>query len=146
MNRIMTGFPHSELPPIALTTRDADRLRNLAEVAAEKFPATAEFLASEVERAEILANAGQLRGLVTMGSEVVFRDDENGRSRIVTLVYPDEADLDAGKISVLTPIGAALIGLSTGQTIEFRLPDGRWRSITVVEVHAGADLDAPVQS
>jgi len=51
----------------------------------------------------------------------------------VTLVYPEEADVEAGKISVLTPIGAALIGLSAGQTIEFRIPGGRWRSLTLLK-------------
>jgi regulator of nucleoside diphosphate kinase len=52
----------------------------------------------------------------------------------VTLVYPEAADVDAGKISILTPIGAALIGLSVGQTIEFQTPGGRWRSLTVLKV------------
>jgi regulator of nucleoside diphosphate kinase len=53
----------------------------------------------------------------------------------VTLVYPHEADLDAGRISVLTPVGAALIGLSVGQSIEWQSPTGGWRSLTVLRVH-----------
>ncbi|HBR45490.1 MAG TPA: nucleoside diphosphate kinase regulator, partial [Afipia sp.] len=54
--------------------------------------------------------------------------------RAMPLVYPEAADVDAGRISILTPIGAALIGLSVGQTIEFQTPGGRWRSLTVLRV------------
>jgi regulator of nucleoside diphosphate kinase len=50
------------------------------------------------------------------------------------LVYPKSADIEAGRISVLTPIGAALIGLSAGQAISFATPSGELRSLTVVEV------------
>ena len=67
-------------------------------------------------------------------STVRFVDEAHGQERTVTLVYPHEADIEAGKISVLTPIGAALIGLSTGQTIEFQTPAGGWRSLTVTKV------------
>jgi regulator of nucleoside diphosphate kinase len=54
--------------------------------------------------------------------------------RRATLVYPDEADLDAGRISVMTPIGAALIGLSVSQSIEWQTLSGGWRSLTVLAV------------
>ena len=114
---------------------DADRLRNIAEAAADKYPQTTDFLAREIERAEILPDARLLPGLVTMDSEVTFRDDISLQERAVTLVYPEAADVDAGRISILTPIGAALIGLSVGQTIEFQTPGGRWRSLTVLKVH-----------
>lgn len=121
-----------ELPPISIRMCDADRLRNIAEAASEKYPQTTEFLAREIDRAEILTDA--LPGLVTMESDVTFRDDISLQERSVTLVYPEAADVDAGKISILTPIGAALIGLSVGQTIEFQTPGGRWRSLTVLKV------------
>jgi len=124
-----------ELPPISLRMCDADRLRNIAEAASDKYPQTTDFLAREIERAEILPDARMLPGLVTMDSEVMFRDDISLQERSVTLVYPEAADVDAGKISILTPIGAALIGLSVGQTIEFQTPGGRWRSLTVLRVN-----------
>lgn len=124
-----------ELPPISLRMCDADRLRNIAEAAADKYPQTTEFLAREIERAEILPDARLLPGLVAMNSEVTFRDDISTQERTVTLVYPEAADVDAGKISILTPIGAALIGLSVGQTIEFQTPGGRWRSLTVLKTY-----------
>lgn len=123
-----------ELPPISIRMCDADRLRNIAEAASEKYPQTTEFLAREIDRAEILTDAHSLPGLVTMESDVTFRDDISLQERSVTLVYPEAADVDAGKISILTPIGAALIGLSVGQTIEFQTPGGRWRSLTVLKV------------
>lgn len=125
----------AQLPPIALRTCDADRLRNIAEAASDKYPQTTDFLAREIERAEIVPDVRALPGLVTMDSDVTFRDDISLQERSVTLVYPESADVDAGKISILTPIGAALIGLSVGQTIEFQTPGGRWRSLTVLKVN-----------
>jgi regulator of nucleoside diphosphate kinase len=125
----------STLPPIAMTAADRDRLARLAEVALDRFPA-AEFLAQEVERANVVTQPAPPPGLVTMGAEVVFRDDGTGEARRVTLVYPHEADVLAGKISVLTPVGAALIGLSTGQTLAWQLPSGVWKSVTVLQVSA----------
>ncbi|HAO43126.1 MAG: nucleoside diphosphate kinase regulator [Planctomycetaceae bacterium TMED241] len=130
----MVSHLQPELPPISMRICDANRLRNIAEAASEKYPQTTDFLAREIERAEILPDARLLPGLVTMDSEVTFRDDISMQERAVTLVYPEAADVDAGRISILTPIGAALIGLSVGQTIEFQTPGGRWRSLTVLRV------------
>jgi regulator of nucleoside diphosphate kinase len=69
-----------------------------------------------------------------MESEVEFRDDVTGQVRTITLVYPKDADMNAGRISVLTPVGAALIGLSAGQSIEWQTPTGGRRSLTVLSV------------
>jgi regulator of nucleoside diphosphate kinase len=124
----------SHLPNIVLTTDDSERLRRLADAASEKFPRTAEFLAREVDRATVVDEHGASSNLVAMGTQVVYRDDDTGKTRSVILVYPDEADLDEGKISVLTPIGAALIGLSVNQSIEFETPTGATRSLTVMSV------------
>ncbi|EGP08767.1 regulator of nucleoside diphosphate kinase [Bradyrhizobiaceae bacterium SG-6C] len=130
----MATYLQPALPPISLRMCDADRLRNIAEAASDKYPQTTDFLAREIERADIVPDARLLPGLVTMDSDVTFRDDISMQERSVTLVYPEAADVDAGKISILTPIGAALIGLSVGQTIEFQTPGGRWRSLTVLKV------------
>jgi len=134
METFMATYLQPALPPISLRMCDADRLRNIAEAASEKYPQTTDFLAREIERADIVPDARLLPGLVTMDSDVTFRDDISLQERSVTLVYPEAADVDAGKISILTPIGAALIGLSVGQTIEFQTPGGRWRSLTVLKV------------
>jgi regulator of nucleoside diphosphate kinase len=127
------------LPPIALSAADFAQLQRLANAAANQFPRTADFLAREVERARVVDPAEAPPNLVTMGSEVEFRDDANGKVRRVTLVYPHQADIDSNRISVLTPIGAALIGLSVRQAIEFQGPTGGTRSLTVLGVHAPAE-------
>ena len=122
------------LPPIAIRRSDAARLRILADAAMILFPTTADFLAGEIERANICPDEQPMTNIVAMDSRVTFRDDVTGQTRTATLVYPDRADVSAGRISVLTPIGAALIGLSPGQSIEFRSPTGGLRALTVVAV------------
>ena len=118
------------LPPIAVTTVDFDRLRLLSETSTH----AAQFLAREIERARLIEPEAAGGELVTMGSRVRYRDDVTGQERTVTLVYPDRADIEAGRLSVLTPIGVALIGLSIGQSIEWEAPSGGVRSLTVVGV------------
>ena len=70
-----------------------------------------------------------------MGSTLTYEAD--GQRRRVTLVYPQEADIAAGRISVLTPIGTALIGLAEGQSIDWTSRDGRRQWLTVVAVERG---------
>jgi regulator of nucleoside diphosphate kinase len=130
----MSSYRTPALPPITLTTADSERLSRLVDAAAETFPRTADFLGREIDRAQIIDRSQVLPGLVTMESEVEFRDDVTDQIRTVRLVYPDEADVTAHKISVLTPVGAALIGLSVGQSIEWQTPGGGWRSLTVLAV------------
>lgn len=127
----------ANLPPIAVTTNDFDRLRVLAQASTH----AAQMLAREIDRARIIEPEAAGGELVTMGSRVCFRDDVTGQERTVTLVYPDTADIDAGRLSVLTPIGAALIGLSVGQSIEWETPAGGLRSLTVDAVSNDHDRD-----
>jgi regulator of nucleoside diphosphate kinase len=128
------SYLRQELPPITLSAGECDRLRRLVDAAADPSQKTVAFLTREIERADVVDPSQIRRGLVMMGSEVEFRDDSTMKVRRVILVYPNEADVDAGKISVMTPIGAALIGLSVGQSIEWELPSGGWRSLTVLDV------------
>jgi regulator of nucleoside diphosphate kinase len=132
------SYLRAELPPISLSAADHERLSQLADVGADKFPQAADILAREVARANILTPGHPISGLVTMGSVVDFRDDTTGQERRVTLVYPHEADVSEGKISVLTPVGAALIGLSVTQSIEWETVSGGWRSLTVLKVQNGS--------
>ena len=122
------------LPPIKVTEDELRRLNALANSSMEIFPRVAHFLAREMERAEIVAGDADLRGVVRMGSRVSYRDEGTGETRDVVLVYPHEANIDLSRISVLTPVGAALIGLSVGQGIEFQTPGQRTRSLTVLAV------------
>jgi regulator of nucleoside diphosphate kinase len=128
----------TRLPHITLTVADRDRLELLANASMTRFPQTADYLAREVERARIIGPGigpgDDGPNFIRMGSRVDFRDDETGRVRSVTLVYPDQADVTAGCISVMTPVGAALIGLSKGQSIEWQTPAGAWRTLSVLSV------------
>lgn len=133
----MVRYHNIDLPPIAITRRDSDRLARLAAAALDKFPVTSEFLAREVERAHLIEDFESLPGLVSMGSEVEYRDDISGQVRRVKLVYPEDAGKESSEVSVLTPVGAALIGLSVKQAIEFQTPSGGWRSLTVLSVRNG---------
>lgn len=128
------SYLQPELPPIALTRADAEKLTRIADHATGQFAQAGDFLAREIERAEIIDAFERLPGLVAMGSRVTFRDDVTEQVRTVTLVYPDEADMSQSRISVLTPVGAALIGLSVNQSIEWDTVSGGRRSLTVLAV------------
>lgn len=130
----MARYFNVDLPPIAITRVDCERLERLAVAAGGKFPEVSEFLSREVERAHVIEDFESLPGLVVMGSEVTFRDDVTAQVRKATLVYPEDAGKGAHTISILTPVGAALIGLSVSQSIEFQTPSGGWRSLTVLGV------------
>lgn len=125
---------HKALPPITLSGIDYERLGRLVDAAEKTTPDTADFLARELARATVAPSGFMLRGVVAMGSQVEFRDDTTGQVRTVRLVYPAEADLTAGRLSVLSPVGAALVGLSVGQSIEWQTPSGGWRSLSVLQV------------
>jgi regulator of nucleoside diphosphate kinase len=118
-----------QLPPITIIRGDMEKLIRLADAAEGRFAQTGDFLAREIDRAEVIEE--RRPGLVAMGSRVTFRDNTSGQTRTVTLVYPEDADVSQNRISVLTPIGAALIGLSAGQSIEWQTLEGESRSLTV---------------
>jgi regulator of nucleoside diphosphate kinase len=119
-------------PAITISTLDYDRLSNLAESASRHAPEVAAFLLDELGRAYIELG-------VRMGSHVEFCDDETRTVQNVRLVYPDQADAQQGRISILTPVGAALIGLSTGQSIQWRDRRGTLKKLTVLAVDNAAD-------
>jgi len=129
--------PRTPRPPkIIMRETDADRLSALAEPIADANPA-ASLLLDEIARAEVRADAKVPAGVVAMGSVVEFVDEASGAERTVRLVYPAEADIAVGKISVLSPVGAGLIGLSAGQTIHWPDRDGRTRRLRGARVGTG---------
>lgn len=125
------------LPSILMSRKDHERLSNVAQAAQRTVPGVADYLLRELDRAEIAHHDATPKKRVTMGSHVEFRDNHTGRVRAIQLVYPAEADPQAGRISILTPIGAALIGLSEGKTIPWVGRAGENRTLTVLKV--GAD-------
>ncbi|MEO8758481.1 MAG: nucleoside diphosphate kinase regulator [Devosia sp.] len=93
----------------------------------------ADWLLHELERAKVVPDVGVPRDVVRMNSAVLFRTDA-GDERSVELVFPKEADISSRKISVLTPVGSALIGLRAGHSITCLTRDGRKQVITVLSV------------
>ena len=121
------------LPPIAIAQDDHAKLTDLALSIEDRLPAVAEALLAELDRAEIAPGDRLAAGVVRVGSTLVYRTDADGPRR-VRLVWPGEADIAAGRISVLTPVGAALIGLAAGQSIAWTTRDGRVGNLVVEEV------------
>ncbi|MEO7775164.1 MAG: nucleoside diphosphate kinase regulator [Steroidobacteraceae bacterium] len=127
----MTEPTMPKLPQIYLTQSDADRLLKLVESNPGK---RLENLESELVRANIVSREKIPKDVVTMNSRVVFENETTGERRVVTLVYPGSADIDEGKISVLVPVGTALLGLRVGQSIDWELPGGEKQRYRIVEV------------
>ena len=122
------------LPQIVIGEADHDRLSNLVIAANAALPDVTDFLERELARARVVAPAALPQGVVTMGSQVTFRDEQSGQIRKVRLVYPKDEDIDNGRLSILTPVGAALLGLSAGQAIDWRTRAGLDRALTVLQV------------
>lgn len=121
----MTILNHA--PEITVSAADLTKLLDLARSDA------AEDLLAEIERARIVADAELAANVIRMGSTTTF-SLSNGAARTATLVYPGDADIAKSRISVLTPVGTALLGLSTGQTIAWIARDGREHELTVLAV------------
>ncbi|MGE0717584.1 MAG: nucleoside diphosphate kinase regulator [Alphaproteobacteria bacterium] len=122
------------LPPIVLGDADHDILSNLADACAAAMPDVASYLARELDRARVVPDARVPDDVVALGSALSYRDETTGAERRVTLVRPGEEDIAAGRISVMTPVGAALIGLAAGQSITWETRRGAPRTLTVLGV------------
>lgn len=120
-------------PSIVLGAADHAKLSALAMGGSGHGADAADELLYELERARVLPDAKLPDDAVAMGSRVAYHS-EGSSDREVTLVYPADADIAAGKISVLTPVGTALIGLRKGQSIAWRTRDGRTQHLTVLRV------------
>ena len=121
-------------PSITLTASDHERLSSLVRAAMNNMPDVAAGLADEIDRAHVIAKGRHPIDVVSMGSEVKFRDDTSGKIQKVFLVYPGQADISQDKISVLTPIGTALIGLRVGSSITWETRTGELKRLTVLKV------------
>lgn len=120
-------------PQITVSQSEYQKLLTLAAAGSGPLSAGAARLFDEMERAHIVADHKLPADIVRMGSRVVYRTDKD-EEREVVLVFPADADISERKISVLTPVGAALIGLRTGQSITWESRDGRNNALTVLSV------------
>jgi len=123
-------------PNIFITEPDMEKLRRLLEGARNSTSKDKEHLAmleEELDRARLVA-AGRLPAdVVTMNSRVSMTDLDTGKEMTYTLVFPRDADFSQGKISVLAPIGTAILGYRAGDVIEWNVPAGK-RKFRVEEI------------
>jgi len=124
----------STLPPITVSTRDLARLEALLESPAVRQLPAARALGDELVRANVVEPADMPADVVSMNSVVTCRDENTGETHQLTLVYPQDADADQGRVSVLAPVGSALLGLSVGQHIDWPMPGGRTLRLEVTGI------------
>lgn len=121
-------------PHILMSETDAERLSALALKMEGSASQAASLLLEEIDRAEVRPDLEVPDDVVRMHSTVQFVDTAHGERRTVLLVYPSEADIAAGKVSVMTPVGAGLIGLRPGQEILWPDRDGQARLLRILKV------------
>lgn len=137
-----TTTPSADQPPIHLTEGDYEIIADLALSVERRSPVLSKMLLDEINRAEIHERGALPTDVVALGSEVEFLDVDAGARRLVQLVLPGDADIEAGRVSILTSVGAALIGLRAGQSIDWPTPDGRPRVLRILEVRPAIPGDS----
>lgn len=123
----------AQRPPLVVLLGDYAQLRGLARDHS---------LSDELDRAIVVPPERMPCDVVTMHSRCIYVDENVGVQREIELVYPDEADPAEGKVSVLAPIGSALLGLAAGQSIDWKLPGGRLHRLRLVRVLHQPDATA----
>lgn len=118
---------HASSRQIFITDFDLERLDDLIENASHRSSRDdkhLEELKQELSKADVVPPAGIPPDVITMNSRVCLQELETGEDLVYTLVFPTDADLESGKISVLAPIGTAMIGYRVGDTIKWQVPAG----------------------
>lgn len=123
-----------ERPPIHVLAQESDLVAGLALKVEHRQPVVAAMLLEEIERAELHDSDTMPADAVRLGSGISFMDERAGSVRSVHLVLPVDANISEGRISILTPVGAALYGLRAGDAIDWPDIDGNERRITIVKV------------
>jgi regulator of nucleoside diphosphate kinase len=130
-------------PPIHMLAAESDMVASLALQIEHRNPVIAAMLLEEIERAELHEPGTLPESAVTLHSEVDFVDERTSQLRKVQLVLPAEANIGLGKISILTPMGAALYGLVAGQTIDWPDLEGHERRLRIVRVRQPERIPQP---
>jgi regulator of nucleoside diphosphate kinase len=137
MEGIMAKGTMTKEATIFITEVDLARLRKLIDLARDTGNDANRLyldrLEGELERAEVVDPIDIPKDVVTMRSTVRLKDLDNGKKMVYSLVFPNEADVDEGKISVLAPVGTAMIGYRAGDVIEWEVPSGL-RRLKVEEI------------
>lgn len=119
--------------PIIVTERDYERIDALLTGVVKELPGI-QALRDELQRAEVVLPDEIPPDVVTMNSRVRFENIATGKQAELTLVYPQDVDGNPDKVSILAPVGSALLGLSVGQTIEWQMSGGSILKLKVLEV------------
>lgn len=119
-------------PSIIITKPDLQRLERLLDSLDDYGPA-AEALEQELSRAQVVERSELPAGVVSMNSRVHCREESGGKDHHLTLVFPQDAGKD-GTVSVLAPVGTALLGMTVGQHIDWPTPSGKVLKLTLLEV------------
>lgn len=123
-------------PSIHISAADYDLIAELAIRMEPRDPQLSQLILSEIDRAHICE--GEVPpDVVAIGSRVTFLDDSNGAQRTAELVLPGRADISRNRVSIMTIVGAGLMGLRAGSEIEWPFPDGRSRSLKILRVERG---------
>ncbi len=120
-----------DLPPIILATNDYNRLLFTAMIRQKHSRRTPDFLLTELRRAEVCHPAALPEDIVSTNCRVIYRIDDEPKSRAHLLVHPDDLIWPGAEISVATPLGIALLGLRVGDRMSFQDDDGETREVFV---------------
>ena len=122
----------SKSPSIVLTRLDIQRLEEALDTLDGPIDLL-EALEKEMLRARVVSHNSVGPDVITMNSRVRFADESSGREMLLTLVYPDKAGAE-GNVSVLAPVGIALLGLKKGQSIDWTGPNGRVMKLKILDI------------
>lgn len=128
-------------PEIVVSSTDLERLEGLLFSPAARNRRDLDGLRQELDRATICEPEEMPDNVITMNSRARFRELPDGREYELTLVYPRDASQDGSKVSIFSPAGSALLGLSVGQSIDWTTEDGRSIHLEVLEVTRQPEAD-----
>lgn len=116
---------------ILITEKDLLRIKHIL-----SFQKSEDFenLELELDRAKIISDDMVPSDLVTMNSKIKFMNIQDNKEMVITIVYPSDANFAEGKISVLASLGSALIGLRVGQEINWMFPDGKTKTLKILDI------------
>lgn len=124
----------SARPSLVVSALDFERLDHLLSSLAGAGQPGIAALRGELARARVVEPQDVPAQAVTMNSRARLLNESTGMTRELTLVYPKDADATAGRVSVLAPVGSALLGLQQGQSIDWPMPNGHHERLKVLEV------------
>ncbi len=126
MNTTLQHDPTTHNRTIFITDYDMERLRKLLTRTKDETPLRADLkdLEAELARARLVQPQAVPVDVITMNSKVCLIDRDTSEELTYTLVFPEQANIGQGKISILAPIGTAMLGYRVGDTFDWQVPDG----------------------